>query len=162
MQLVHQFPAAAVRHQDVRILRNRNRTFAGEFNWFLDAHFILPRLHPVAADSGNTPRTRLRSKPSSRRADVPACISPPNAGHSCGFFRPCKTRPAPALRRFLDTLVGQAEFFRRVERRVFVAQAKAALRNFADAAPFARHDLKNLFDQFLRRLVALAPDGTAY
>ena len=57
--------------------------------------------------------------------------------------------------------VGEAVFFLRVKRRVGISQAESALRNLADAAPFAGNDLENFFDQILRRLVAFAADSTA-
>jgi len=60
---------------------------------------------------------------------------------------------------FGNMTVGQAEFLFGVERGIGVVQTKAALRNFADAAPFARDDLENLANQLLRRLVAFAAHG---
>ena len=60
---------------------------------------------------------------------------------------------------FGNVMISQAEFLFGVERGVGVVQAKAALRNFADAAPLAGHDLENLANQFLRRPVAFALYG---
>ena len=45
---------------------------------------------------------------------------------------------------FVNMMVGQAELLFGIERGMGVVQAETALRNFADAAPFARHDLENL------------------
>jgi len=70
-----------------------------------------------------------------------------------------QNQAAETLGGFVNMMVGQAEFFFGVERGVGVVQAEAALRNFADAAPLARHDLENLADKLLRRLVAFAAHG---
>src|SRR5579859_5923361 len=63
---------------------------------------------------------------------------------------------ADAFLRFLDMMFRHAEFFLGVEGRIRFVQAQAALRDFTDAAPFARDDAEHLTDQFLRRLVAFA------
>ena len=63
---------------------------------------------------------------------------------------------------FGDVMVGQAEFLFGVERGVGVVQTKAALRDFADAAPLARHDLENLANEFLRGRLPSRRTARAY
>ena len=69
---------------------------------------------------------------------------------------PLQNQAAKAFDRFGNVMVSQAEFLLRIERGIGFSQTKAALRNFANTAPFARHDLENLPNQFLRRSVAFA------
>jgi len=73
-----------------------------------------------------------------------------------GFPDPLQYQAADAFGRFLRAHAGHAESLLGVELRVGLAQAQAAPRNLADAAPLAGHDAEHFADELLRRRVALA------
>jgi len=58
-----------------------------------------------------------------------------------------QNQAAEAFGRFINVMVGQIKFLFGIERGIGVVQAEAALGNFADAAPLARHDLENFVDK---------------
>src|ERR1035437_7256631 len=74
---------------------------------------------------------------------------------------PLQNKTAQTFGRFFDVMIREAKSFLRVERRVCLVQTQTALWNFAEAAPFARHDLENFAHQLLRRLITLAPHRAA-
>ena len=66
------------------------------------------------------------------------------------FLQPLQHKSCQTFCRFLDMMVGEAKSPLRVKRRVFVAQAQAALWTLTHPAPLAGHDRENLLDQLLR------------
>ena len=76
----------------------------------------------------------------------------PKAGHSCGFIPPLQDQAADALRRFLGPRDSATPKRCSASKRAVVrAQAQAARRDLADAAPLSWHHLEHLAHQLLRR-----------
>ena len=82
----------------------------------------------------------------------------PKAGHSGGFCSPQSTRPLMHSLGRSSLRHDRAEARLGVEVAIGVGEAEAALRDLADAAPAAVHDLEDLAHDRLRRRVAVAAD----
>src|SRR3990170_6190037 len=80
-------------------------------------------------------------------------------GTLVGLEDPLQYQAALALRWLFHAVSGQPEALLRVELRVRRAQTQAALRDFPDPPPAARHHLEDFRDQPPRLPVALAADG---
>ena len=76
------------------------------------------------------------------------------------FDLPLQNQTTKALGGFVNVIFRHAEFLLGVECGVGLVQTEAALRDFTDAAPFARDDAEHLANQFLRGLVAFAAHRT--
>ena len=84
------------------------------------------------------------------------CSRLPKAGQSMRSFQAAKDLPADALGRFVDFQITDREDSFSVVIAILRTQSIAALRNRADAAPFAVVNLEYFFNQLQCRRVALA------
>ena len=158
-------PAAAVAHDDRRLVAQRSRAGpAGEVDGLesggrgAQAQRGSPPGRGVlrAAGRGSRRRRRPRWRPSSRRAGCAACTRVPNASHSCGLIRPCSTSPLRQTRRLLGVDVGDVEAVLGVVVAVAARTAASRCRGIiADAAPGAVGDLEDVLEHRHRRRVAL-------
>src|SRR5690606_19833995 len=71
-----------------------------------------------------------------------------------GFMDALQYQTADTFCRFFDSLIRQAESPFSIEDSVIRPQPQPTLRNRADTAPFARHNLEHLADDRLRRFIA--------
>ena len=111
----------------------------------------------------STPRRRLRSTPSARRADARACSRgrTPRTRAVAARRAARRRRDRPPAREGRARARAAAKARRRVERAVRAAQREAAAGHHADAAPRPVGDLEHLLEQRARRRVAAGPHGAA-
>src|SRR5688572_10083763 len=69
-----------------------------------------------------------------------------------------ENQPAETIGRLIGRVGGQLKTLLCVKRAIAIAQPKPTVWDRPDPAPLARHDLKHLADQLLRRKIPLAPD----
>lgn len=88
------------------------------------------------------------------------CAAHPEVGALGRLALPAQDKTADALARALAVHGHGTETAFGVEIAVGFGEAEPALGNVTDAAPASRYDAEDLADDLLRRLVALATDGT--